>query len=101
MDFARFRGSLSSMKWACLIITLMAVGCGTTQSVAVQEAPEGMELLADEDLVVYTEGDRTFGYLSDLWADHLRDSATGMDFLMRSMSRNVLRDYERMQRTFD
>ena len=89
------------MKWLLLLIAVLAVGCASTTSVAVLEAPEGMEMLVDEDLEVIGRGDRSFGYISDLWADHLRDCHAGWDFALRSMSRNVRRDSERLQRFFD
>ena len=89
------------MKWLVIAITLFTVGCGSTESLAVQEAPEGVEMLAEEDTSEFSEGDRPLGGLSGRWKDHLRDSASGWDFTMRSISRNVLRDWERLQRTFD
>ena len=66
-----------------------------------QEAPEGIEMLADEELDRISDRDRSLGQLSRRWSDHLRDSASGWDFTMRSFSRGVRRDWERLLRTFD
>ena len=83
------------MKYVFLVIAVLALGCGSTESVAVQETPEGMTMLSDEDL------EPVLGNLRDAWSEHLRDCQTGLEFTYRAIYRNTQRDWERMKRTFD
>ena len=89
------------MRLAALLLVLFALGCGSTDSVAVQETPEGMEMIADEDFGEVGEQDRFLGNIRDMWSDHVRDCQSGVDFTYRSMARETERNWARMKWLFD
>ena len=85
------------MKLLILILALAAVGCSSTSSGAVQETPEGFELLSEEELeTTGSSSGRVLGNLRDSWDQHVRSCQTGLDFTYRSMARNTERGWDRI-----
>jgi len=89
------------MKYLLLIIALLAVGCASTDSGAVEETPEGFQMLADEELETSGRSGRFLGNLRDSWDEHVRDCRTGVDFTYRSVARNTERGWERLVWIFE
>jgi hypothetical protein len=84
-----------------LILLLFTAACGSTESVAVQETPEGMSMLSEQSLDDVGHRDRFLGNLRNSWSQHLRDCRTGLNFTYRSMARETERNIGRMAWYFD
>jgi len=84
------------MKYLLLIIAVVALGCSSTDSGAVQATPDDYQILTEDEFETSGSSGRVMGNLRDSWGEHVRDCRTGIDFTYRSLARNTERGWDRV-----
>jgi hypothetical protein len=79
-----------------LIFAAMALGCGSTDSGAVQATPDDYQILTEGEPEAPGGSDRFLGNLRDSWGEHVRDCQAGIEFTGRSIARNTERGWDRI-----